>query len=1095
MESVTEQQYQGVLAMLSAVLAPDNAVRKQQEALLLALRRDHPNEFVITLLKILHTCADQSLKVLASVLLRQIFSSLNPNLQTWKLLTAQTQTFVTSSLLQALEKETAWVVAKRIGETISELAILLLAGDTPAGWPELLNYIVNSFNSSPKQLASSMHLLGGLCTFFHEDLIKNKETLVKVCTSSLDSSELELKVATIEFLTNFLGLLEKEEMTGFEVVLPNYLRSVVAILNISEKDGEDALKNLRDLAETEPKYFKNKLNLAWELVEFISESSIENLGVKNLALDFIVSLAGRLDEEFKQNRALCEALCNKVFKLMVSIDPDVEKSWSTPPEGFEENEDDTIEIDYAKLGRKHITKLVEGLGEDFLLPTVLGLIHTALTATVDDWRIRYAALMAISELGQFIEENSKIGELVPILQQHATHPHPKIRYAAFQCIGQLSEDYEEQFQSDHHETVIPLLLQGLIDPVSRVKAAAADSLSKFMENCGNTLASSLVSKVMPSVVEVVSTPNCSLVLEYALSALTSISESSKEAFASWYAQLIPHFIGMIGKYTAPEYKRIRGKTIECMTTICTCVGKEAFAQHSSQVIEVLKSIQDTLTTDNDSIKAYLLSAWQRLAATLGTDFAQYVGGILPGLLNAIALEASVSISSQPEEVLDLASVLNESANKVSISTADIEDKDVALQALLTIIDVLKETYLPYVEETAKLILPLVGYTVNPGIREVSATILASLIVVVKTAGQNPVSLAKIFLGTLWQTASTELDREGQVSKLEAIKTIIETVKDPFMSAEEVNQSGENLIKILENSLAHRKRMEDAKAQGDDSESEDELINEINKKEEDSLHTSISEVLGALFKTHKEHSLTIVNFLYSNVLSKFLTPEGTNEDHKFAIFVIDDVIEFLGEAMAGDKWNALAEALFVYSVDKDDTVRQAAVYGVGVLATFTSPEKFAPWATRVLTILDQSANVPVQKSKKSHGHARDNSIASLGKVIKHQHMNIDINIVIPAWSSVLPLRHDKVEARMMHELLADLCLSKPALVFGPNFERLAHVVNLFAEILETKLCESTTVPKIKEIMVNLQASKLESLQGIVAGLTDLQKAKFNKVLSG
>ena len=1095
MESVTEQQVQGVLAMLSAVLSPDNTVRKQQEALLLALRKDHPNEFVISLLKILHQSSDQSIKVLASVLLRQIFSSLHPSLQTWTLLNPVTQGLVTTSLLQILENETSWILSKRIGETISELAVLLLSGDTPTEWPQLLTHLVNSLASGPKQVAASMHILSGLCTFFHEQLLLQQESIKAVCKASLESNDMDLKVSCVDFLTNFLGILEENEMTSFSELMPNYLRAIISILNTNEKDGEEALKNLRDLAETEPTYFKSILDLSWELVNYVCDLNTENLGIKNLAIDFIVCLSGRLDKEFKKNKVLCDALSEKIFKVMVSIDAEVEDSWATPPEGFEVQEDESVEIDYAMQGRKHITKLIEGLGEEFMLPTILALIQTALTAVTDDWRVRYAALMAIYELGQFIEESNKIAELVPILTQYSAHTHPKIRHAAFSCIGQLSEDFEEQFPSNHHAVIIPVLIQGLKDPVARVKAEATEALGKFIENSGNTLAAQYIPTIMPAIVEIISSPSCSVLLESCLSALTSISEVSKEVFGSWYSGLMPYFLNIINQYVDPKYKRLRGKTIECMSIMCTTVGKELFSGYSEQVIRILQQIQEQLTA-NDELKAYILSAWQRLAATLQKDFSRHLGGILPGLLNTISEVTSISISSQPEEVLDLTAMMNETnSSKISVSTADLEDKDVALQALLTIIDVLKEDYAPFIEETTKYILPLVNYTANTDIREVSATILASLTISAKSAGQSVENMAKAFLGTLWQVASTEIDSQAQVAKLEAIKTIIETVGAPFMTPDEVNASGENLIKILEVSLAHRKRHEEAKQLGGDSESDDELINEINKKEEDSLHTSISEVLGALFKTHKEHSLTIVNFLYSNVLSKFLTPESTTEDHKFAIFVIDDVIEFLGEAMAGDKWNALAEALFVYSVDKDDTVRQAAVYGIGVFATFTSVTSFNPWSLKILSILDQAIQMPVQKSKKSHGHARDNSISSVGKIIKYQTANIDLNLVVPAWVCVLPLTHDKVEARLMHDLLADLCLSHPQIVFGDNYIRLKHVVDIFAQILETKLCESTTVPKIKQIINTLQAANVPNLTEIVGALNDIQKSRLSKVLNG
>lgn len=61
-----------------------------------------------------------------------------------------------------------------------------------------------------------------------------------------------------------------------------------------------------------------------------------------------------------------------------------------------------------------------------------------------------------------------------------------------------------------------------------------------------------------------------------------------------------------------------------------------------------------------------------------------------------------------------------------------------------------------------------------------------------------------------------------------------------------------------------------------------------------MHTALADVLGALFKTHPDYCLNVVNYLYTQVLSTFLQPQAKPEDHKFAIFIIDDIIEFLGQ---------------------------------------------------------------------------------------------------------------------------------------------------------------------------------------------------------
>ncbi|CAG9313658.1 unnamed protein product [Blepharisma stoltei] len=1100
MEGVSEAQIQSVLVMLTAVLSPNNEVRKQQEALLMQLRNEHPNEFVLCLLHILRHSPDFSIRSLASLILRQLFTSLHTTTKVWDKLSAQVQNSTKTSLLESLEQESSWSILKKIGEVIAELAVLLFAEDENGKWDELLPFLTRNLAGQGKQAAAACHILAGLCTFFNEELAKEKTSLKQIFLNHLSSNEVELRLSVIDFIGNLLGIAEKDDMKFYWDIIPNILISAVWIIENHQTHADEVLKNLRDLAETEPKFFKGRIQIAYEFVDRVCNLQTENLGIKHLSLEFIVALAGRLHKEFQEKKEIAVNLCTKIFQTMISIDEEVDPAWACPAEGFEEPDDEEeegVEIDYAKLGRKQLTSMIEGVGESFLLPTVLGLIQTALTTPSEDWRIKYAALMTISELGQFIEESEKIAELVPILQAHTNQSlNAKIRYAAYHCLGQLSEDYEEEFQSAHHQIVVPLLAAGIADPVPRVAASAADALGKFMENCGPTLVSEHINSIMPIIIEKLGQQNCSIVIEELLIAISDIADSGKECFNPYYQPLMTILIRLIRGYTAKEYQRIRGKAIESMTMICTSVGKELFAPYVAETMGMLKEIQDS-TTDTDPLKAYLLGAWQRIVATLQADFAPYLQGILPGLLSAASATAIVSVESEPDALVDLASLVSEASKKVSINTTDLEDKDLALHALITIIDVLKELYAPYAEQTTSIVLPLVNYTPNEHIRQAAATLCGSLIGSVKAlntpeADQIVINMARLFLGALWQATAVELDTETIVAQLGAIKVVIEAPRHKFMSAEEVTASGEKLIKMLESSLERRARNKALDLGSDDS--EDELIKEINKNEEDSLHTQISEVLGSLFKTHREFSLEIVNFLYSHVLSKFLAPDTTDEDHKFAIFVIDDVVEFVGQDLAGDKWNSLAEALVRFTADANDAVRQAASYGIGILAIYSNSAAFAPWTEQILVALDKSINFPMGTGKKSHGYAKDNAIAALGKIIKHQSGSINSAAIVPVWINLLPLRRDKEEAKIMHDLLADVTIGNMSLAIGENHERLEHVVKIFAEILETKLVANETVPKIKQIIQMMQSAGIPTLPQIWASLTDIQRSKLTKIMA-
>ena len=72
-------------------------------------------------------------------------------------------------------------------------------------------------------------------------------------------------------------------------------------------------------------------------------------------------------------------------------------------------------------------------------------------------------------------------------------------------------------------------------------------------------------------------------------------------------------------------------------------------------------------------------------------------------------------------------------------------------------------------------------------------------------------------------------------------------------------------------------------------------------------------------------------------------------HKFGIFVICDMIEFLGIELIPEKWPNLLEALLRFACHKSCAVRQAAAYGIGVLSE-KSHQQFSESAPKCIARL-------------------------------------------------------------------------------------------------------------------------------------------------
>ena len=63
-----------------------------------------------------------------------------------------------------------------------------------------------------------------------------------------------------------------------------------------------------------------------------------------------------------------------------------------------------------------------------------------------DWRYQYTAIMALSQVGEYIEEASNISSIIEMILQYFGSENPMLRYAACHAIGQISDDMNPKYQ-------------------------------------------------------------------------------------------------------------------------------------------------------------------------------------------------------------------------------------------------------------------------------------------------------------------------------------------------------------------------------------------------------------------------------------------------------------------------------------------------------------------------------------------------------------------------------------------------------------------------------------------------------------------------
>ena len=85
-----------------------------------------------------------------------------------------------------------------------------------------------------------------------------------------------------------------------------------------------------------------------------------------------------------------------IFCLMVEIGDEITEEWKVPSEGYNEDRDDK-DFEKTRFGMKCIDRLIYSIGEEEILPILLA--TTSNLVANNDWRCKYSAVMALSQVG------------------------------------------------------------------------------------------------------------------------------------------------------------------------------------------------------------------------------------------------------------------------------------------------------------------------------------------------------------------------------------------------------------------------------------------------------------------------------------------------------------------------------------------------------------------------------------------------------------------------------------------------------------------------------------------------------------------------
>ncbi|GKA65282.1 importin-5-like protein [Tanacetum coccineum] len=1076
--------------LISHLMSSSNDQRSQAETLFNLSKQTDPNLLFTKLCHVLHHSQRVESRAMSAILLRKQLTQ--DDFLIWnEKLTPNTKQSIKSVLLSSITKEKVKSILKKLCDTVSELAASLVP---KSEWDELLPFMFECVLSEDLLLQESALLIfAQLAQFIGESLVAYIANLHGVFVRCLSSASVDVRIAALSGVVNFVQCLGVSDRDRFQDLLPKMMSTLTEALNGGqEATAQEALELLIELAGSEPRFLRRQLvEVVGSMLQIAEAESLEE-GTRHLAIEFVITLAEARERAPGMMRKLPQFI-SRLFGILMKmlLDIEDEAAWHTA-----ENEDeDAGESSNYSVAQECLDRLAIALGGNTIVPVASEQLPAYLAAP--EWQKHHAALIALAQIAEGCSKVmiKNLEQVVSMVLNSFQDPHPRVRWAAINAIGQLATDLGPDLQVQFHQRVLPALA-GAMDDFNnpRVQAHAASAVLNFSENCTPDILTPYLDGIVSKLLVLLQNGK-QMVQEGALTALASVADSSQEHFQKYYDAVMPYLKAILINANDKANRMLRAKAMECISLVGMAVGKDKFRDDAKQVMEVLMSLQGSQMEADDPTTSYMLQAWARLCKCLGQDFLPYMNVVMPPLLQSAQLKPDVIITSADsdneidESDDESMETITLGDKRIGIKTSVLEEKATACNMLCCYADELKEGFFPWIDQVAPTLVPLLKFYFHEEVRKAAVSAMPELLRSAKLAIEKGVAqgrnetyikqLSDYIVPALVEALHKEPDTEICASMLDALNECIQ-VSGSLLDENQVRSIVDEIKQVITASSSRKsERAERAKAEDFDAE-EGELLKEENEQEEE-VFDQIGEILGTLIKTFKAAFLP-----FFEEMSSYLMPmwgkDKTAEERRIAICIFDDVAEQCREA-ALKYYDTYLPFLLEACNDESPDVRQAAVYGLGVCAEFGGTV-IKPLIGEALSRLNVVIRHP-NALQPENVMAYDNAVSALGKICQFHRDSIDSVQIIPAWLSCLPIKGDVIEAKAVHELLCSMVERSDMELLGPNNQNIPKIVSVFAEILcaGKDLATEQTISRIVNLLRQLQqtlppaifASTWQSLQ--------------------
>lgn len=365
---------------------------------------------------------------------------------------------------------------------------------------------------------------------------------------------------------------------------------------------------------------------------------------------------------------------------------------------------------------------------------------------------------------------TQMSEILPLVLHLLEDSNIGVRSAALNGVARLADDLAEDMGKEHAR-LIPALIKNYDSALQGMRSTQAASkehelnthilkgscmaVDSMIEGLEQEDAARYVDELMPRLAVLLDNEDHKVQMA-AVSAIGAIASASEGSFKPYFQQTIRSLGQYINIKDSNDQLELRGMVVDSLGKIASAVGPEDFQPYVSPLMQ---SSEEGLNLDHQRLKETSFILWSTLARVYEENFDHFLPGVVKSLLETLEQEETDSEVQLGAEASDLVGqevtiagkkIKVAGANGVNEDDADGEDvvqalmdaeddddddwddlgavtgvsmeKEIAIEVIGDVLTHTKGKYLPYMEKTVEIAIPLLDHSFE-GVRKSAVSTL------------------------------------------------------------------------------------------------------------------------------------------------------------------------------------------------------------------------------------------------------------------------------------------------------------------------------------------------------------------------------------